>query len=130
MSAITHTLVPNAPKILEIKPGPEPESYTSICVKWDNDTKAYNRGSDITGFVVECHNTSDLSDVVKIRVRKDVFSKTLKGLKPSCKYNVMVSAKNAVGTSEPSTRPAGPRELIVNSITKVDHTCSNKIQAN
>ena len=116
-SAITLTLVPDAPKILEIKPGPEPESYTSICVRWSDDTKSYDRGSSITGFVVEYRNTTDLAEVVRTRVGGGVFSKTLKGLKPSCKYNVSVSAKNAVGSSEPSTRLAGPCKLIVNSIS-------------
>ena len=99
----TCTLVPDAPKILEIKPGPEPESYTSICVRWSDDTKSYDRGSPITGFVVEYRNTTDLAEVVRTRVGGGVFSKTLKGLKPSCKYNVSVSAKNAVGSSEPSS---------------------------
>lgn len=108
MPAITHALVPDAPKLVEIKRGPEP--FTSIFVKWDENIQ--DGGSSITRFVVEYHKTSEPSAKVVKLVGGDVFSKTLKALKPFCKYDVKVSAENEVGRSEQSTTQYGPRELI------------------
>ena len=80
----------------------ERKSFTSICVEWDKSTDG---GSDITGFEVEYHNTADPpAKKVTMLAARDVSSMTLEHLKPSCEYEVMVRAENAVGLSDPSPK--------------------------
>ena len=91
----THTLAPSAPTIVSV----EATSSTSISVQWNASKK--DGGSPITGYVVECHPTSNVSFETQVVVR-DVFSTTLDGLTPSTEYDVRVRGENAVGRSVPS----------------------------
>ena len=91
----THTLAPSAPAIVSV----EATSSTSISVQWNASKN--DRGSPITGYVVEYRPTSNLSFETQV-IARDVFSTSLDGLTPSTEYDVRVRGQNAVGHSEPS----------------------------
>ena len=107
---IIHTLAPSAPTIVSV----EATSSTSISVQWN--ASQGDRGSPITGYVVEYHVASDPESSFETQViAKDVFSTTLDGLTPSTEYDVRVRGENAVGHSDPSVtmRTKTDGELIV-----------------
>ena len=80
----------------------ETMSSTSISVQWNTSEK--DRGSPITGHVVEYHAATDpVSSFETQVVVRDVFFTTLDGLTSSTEYDVRVRGENAVGRSVPST---------------------------
>ena len=92
----------------------EATSSTSISVQWSASKK--DRGSPITGYVVEYRPSSDPASSFETQVAaRDIFSTTLDGLTPSTEYDVRVRVENAVGRSVPSAtvRTKTDGELIV-----------------